>query len=536
MADAAPTVSRADRTQVVIVGAGHNGLVAACYLARAGLQVLVLEQAERAGGGSRTDETVPGYRFNTHSAAHNIINMTDIGEELGLAEVGLEYLAMDPFAVAVFDDGRIVRFHRDIERTVDELRAVSAQEADAYAAFMRKAVPLIEWSMTGIEAGASTRRVAAALPGRLRSAGTALARFGGSQRLIRELLAPYDRLLRESLPSDRLRAPVAAFAAHAGASPIDGGSALFGYWQAAYHLFGQWHARGGAQGLIDALLRRADRLGVQVRTGARVTRIAQQNGTVQGVELASGERLPAQVVMTAMDPRTALLDLLDPPLTGSRARDLSSTHRGNAVQCVVHVAVDRLPAYPGALPGDYTGLQSFVDSLDDLAAGFARAEAKLLPLDPVPTYAFTPSAMDASLAPTGHHTVYLACPCAPFDVEGGWERHAEAFGERMIATIAERAPGFRESIQGVAIRTPELMAAELAWPGAHPMHLDITLDQLAWMRPTLELAGHTSGVRGLFITGSGTSPVGGVAGSPGRAAAKAILRAHGAPRAAASNG
>ena len=148
----------------------------------------------------------------------------------------------------------------------------------------------------------------------------------------------------------------------------------------------------------------------------------------------------------------------------------------------------------------------------------------------MPTYAFTTSALDDTLAPAGRHTMYLACPCAPFTVEGGWERAAEAFAERMIDTVAARVPDFRDTIVGMSVRTPQQMAAELAWPGAHPMVLDITPDQLAWMRPVPALGGHDTPVRGLFVSGAGTAPVGGIAGTPGRATAQRVLTIHGRPR------
>jgi phytoene dehydrogenase-like protein len=514
-------------TQVVVVGGGHNGLVCACHLARAGLEVLVVEAAEAVGGGTRTVETVPGYHFDTHSVAHNIIRMTDVAEELDLGACGLEYLEMDPFAVAFFADGAIVRFSRDVEATVASIAAVSPADAEAYRDFVAAATPLVVALLSGVEAGASPARVARMLPGRLRAAAGALARNGGPAGIVSRLLAPYGRLLVQALPSDRTRAPVSAFAAHASAGPDAPGSGMFALWQAAYHRYGQWHARGGGQGLTDALVRRLASLGGHVRTAAPVARVVARDGTVQGVVLEDGERLPAQVVVTAMDPRVALLDLLDPPLSGPPGEALRRARRGNAVQMVVHVATDRLPPYPGARPGDWNGLQSHVDSLDALAAGFAAAEARRLPPDPVPTYAFTTSALDTTLAPPGHHTVYLACPTAPFAVEGGWDRHAEAFAERMIDQVERRAPGFRDTVRGVAVRTPERMAAELRWPGAHPMYLDVSLDQLAWLRPTPQLAGHATPVRGLFVSGAGTAPVGGVAGTPGRAAARAVLARHG---------
>lgn len=510
----------------LIVGGGHNGLVAACYLAKAGIDVTVLEQSHKAGGGSRTDETVPGYLFDTHSAAHNIINMTDILEELGLAELGLEYVEMDPFAVSITEDGQTIRFWRDVDKTVESIRAIAPEDADAYGRFVEEAWPIVELAVAGVNAGASFKREMAMLADRVLPL-VRMLKTHGAFGLVELMAMPYGAMLRRYLSTDAVLAPIGAFAAHGNASPIDFGTAFSAIWQAVYHRHGQWHAKGGAQSLTDALVARLESRGGQVRCDTLVDKIVQRDGAVQGVVLEDGERIPAHVVVTAMDPRVALLDLLDPPLDGRVAADLRTAHHGNAVQMLVHIATDRLPPYRGAQPADYTGLQSFVDTFDSLERAFAAAQDRRLPEDPVPTYAFTPSALDDSLAPEGHHTVYLACPAAPAIVRGGWEACKEEFADRMIETVEKRAPGFRDSIQGMSIRTPEMMEAELRWAGAHPMYLDLSLDQLISARPTVALGDHTTPVRGLFISGAGTAPVGGVAGTPGRAAAKAVLKRHG---------
>ena len=501
---------------VVIVGAGHNGLVAACYLAGAGLDVVVLEGLDRPGGGARTEETVPGYRFDTHSVAHNIINMTTIPAELDLAGAGLEYREMDPFSVAVHADGRRVRFFRSIEATVDSIAESSLAEAKAYAAFMKQAVPVIRTVLPTIRGELSARQV----PRRLVGVAGALRR--DPVGIVRDALGPYDSLLRRRLPTDLTRGPVAAFAAHAAMGPSLPGGAIFAWWQAAYHLFGQWHARGGAQGLTDALVTRLASLGGELRCGARVARIEAPGGRVAAVVTEGGERIEARAVVAAIDPQVALLQLLDPPLSGSAGADLAAARRGNVVQALVHVATDRLPPYPDARPGDWNGLQSFVDRLDDLTAAWNASEAGHLP-DVLPLYAFTTSAIDATLAPPGHHTVYLACPAAPAEVRGGWPARRDELVERALDTMEERAPGFRASIQGVSARTPDVMAGEDGWPGAHPMHLDLALDQLGPFRPTRRLSGHRTPVAGLYVSGAGTNPTGGIAGTPGRRAARALL-------------
>jgi len=500
----------------VVVGAGHNGLVAACYLAGAGRDVVVLEQLDRPGGGSRTEETIPGHHFDLHSAAHNIINMTDIPAELDLPGAGLDYLEMDPFSVAVHADGRHVRFFRSVERTVESIAEVSSREAAAYRRFIDVSLPVVRTVLPAVRGETSL----ATLPRQAAEVVRVLRH--GPLTVARDLVSPYDSLLRRWLPSDLTRGPVAAFAAHGGVGPSVPGGALFAFWQAAYHLFGQWHGRGGAQNLTDALVTRLTALGGQVRCASPVARIEARAGRVVAVSLESGERIAAANVVTAIDPKTALLELLDPSLDREVGADLAAARRSNVVQCVVHIATDRLPPYGDGRDGDWNGLQSYVDRLDDLTEAWTQAEARRLP-DRLPLYAFTPSAIDDGLAPAGHHTVYVACPAAPYEVEGGWPARTDELVERCVATLEERAPGFASSIVGIAPWMPDRMASTGRWPGAHPMHLDIALDQLGPFRPTKRLGGWRTPVDGLYLSGAGTNPTGGIAGTPGRQAARALL-------------
>jgi phytoene dehydrogenase-like protein len=315
---------------------------------------------------------------------------------------------------------------------------------------------------------------------------------------------------------------VAAFAAHAGVGPSTPGGALYAYWQAAYHLFGQWHGRGGAQNLTDALTARLRSSGGELRCSAPVERIEARQDRVRAVVLEGGERIAAANVITAMDPKTALLTLLDPPLAGEAGADLAAARRSNVVQAVVHVATDRLPPYPDSRPGDWNGLQSYVDRLGDLTRAWAQAEAGELP-DRLPLYAFSPSALDDSLAPPGHHTIYLACPAAPSSLNGGWPSRRDELVERALDIVASRAPGFRSTVLGTSAWTPDQMEAVERWPGGHPMVLDIALDQLGPFRPTRSLGRWRTPVAGLYISGAGTNPTGGIAGTPGRQAARALL-------------
>jgi len=453
-----------------------------------------------------------------HAVAHNILNMTAIPSELDLAGAGLEYIEMNPFSVAIRADGRRVRFCRSLEATLASLAESDQEEADAYAAFMEAAMPIVRAVLPAIRGEVGL----AEIPERLLNLAHVLRHGHGPSEVVRDLLSPYSSLLKRWLHSDLTRGPVSAFAAHANVGPHTPGGALFAFWQAAYHLYGQWHAKGGSGALIEALVRRLNVSGGQVRCGAPVARIDAAGGKVRAVVLEGGESIETAAVITAIDPKIALLALLDPPLSGRDGAELAAAHQSNVVQSLVHVAVDRLPPYLHSHPDDYHGLQSYVDTLAEMTQGFLQAEAGYLP-DSLPLYAFTTSALDESLAPPGHHTVYLACPSAPGRIKGGWEQWCEPFVERCLDVVESRAPGFRNTIQGMRAFTPLDMEREGRWPLGHPMYLDITLDQLGQLRPTHHLGNHRTPIAGLYISGAGTNPTGGIAGTPGCLAAHALL-------------
>ncbi|MGH3437423.1 MAG: FAD-dependent oxidoreductase [Sciscionella sp.] len=296
------------------------------------------------------------------------------------------------------------------------------------------------------------------------------------------------------------------------ASPATPGSAIYGLWQAFYHQVEQWHAVGGAQGLIDVLTRRLESYGGRWRTGAVVARILRNGERVTGAELGSGKHIDATCVITAIDPAIALLDLLNRPLSETAASALCGVHRGNAVQMLVLPATTALSAYPGTQRGDWNGLQSYVDTPAALADGFAAAEARRLPDDPVPSNAFTPSALDDSLAPPACHTVYLApVPVTrrmadrPRAVCRADDRHRRGAGARVARE--HRRPGYPYT-GGYGTRTALARSTPDA-PRYQP-------------RPARSAASHPGAVRawhadgtpmvGLFVTGAGHRARGGYSG------------------------
>lgn len=519
------------RDAVVVIGAGHNGLICACYLALAGLDVLVLEQAAHIGGACWTEETISGFRFDTHAVAHNMINMTDIPRDLRLDECGLDYLPMDPFATALSPNGPPFRLYRDLERTCAEIARTSPGEARAYRRFVHTFDPLVAAALEVMAASGAGARLRA-LPGQIAGVARMLHRLGPGG-LAATLAAPYRRLLDEYLPSERLRAPVAALAAHATVGPDQPGGAFYAIWQAAYHRSGMWHPRGGSASLPLALERRLLSLGGRIRTGADVARIELRRGRAAGVALRTGEQIAAGAVVAAINPKIALLELLPAEAAAERLlRRMRATTIANAVQFVVHVALHELPPYrdaPG--PDCWNGMAALTRDVAQVRRAFAQAIAGEAPEDP-PVYAFTPSAGDASLAPPGQHTLYLACPAYPYRFADGrdWRAVAQREAERLAAAMEAYAPGLRERIIDLVPRTPAQAEQEIRLLGGHPMHLDLTPDQLFVLRPLPGLGRYRTPVPGLYLSGAGTNPAGGVLGAPGRNAAKRLLADRRIPR------
>ncbi len=513
-------------TDVIIVGAGHNGLACACYLARAGLTVRVLDQATRIGGAVHTAATIPAmpdYRFDTCSVIHNMINMTTILGELDLAGVGLEYIETDPFTISFFPDGAQVRFYRSVERTCAEIARYSSRDAEAYAAFIRAADPVVELALAAFRSSGDRGRGP-------REWGTRLATAYGTIRrnhlstLVRQLVGSYGALLEETFESEYARAGIAALAAHGTLGPHTPGASFFVLWQAAYHRHGNWHARGGSGALARALQARLEAWGGHVRTDAPVARILVEGG-VTGVVLADGEKIAVRRVVAAVNPQTALLDLVGPAhLPVTLVRQLRARHRSNAVQFVVHAALDRLPPWPGAPADAWNGMQSVAGSVAQVRENFLQAEAGIAPICPA-AYVFTPSAIDDTVAPPGKHGAYIACASYPARFADGasWRQRGEGEAHRLLDAVEERAPGFKDSVTGLAWRHAEDWEAEIGLLGGHPIHLDLTLDQLGGFRPLGPLASHRTPIEGLYLTGAGTYPTGGVSGVPGRVAARALL-------------
>lgn len=527
MTAAGPAAAR--HPDVVVVGAGHNGLVAACYLARTGLAVEVVEADDVLGGAVSTVERWPGVRVDRGSSAHVIIRHSGIVEELGLAAHGLRYLDCDPWGFAPAPrpgddgpDGRPLVFSVDLDATCASIEAAcGAADAAAYRRFVAV------W-------GPRSRAVVAAF-GRPPSPAALVRSFwplgaprNGQPRtsggdLAVDFLGSGDALLDRWFAGERLKAALAWFGAQSGPPMSEPGTAAMVGWVALLHDVPPGHPVGGSGGLTAALRRRLESDGGRVALGDGAARLLVGGGRVRGVETVSGRRIGAAAVVAAChvgvtrelagDAAPAALADADPPI-------------GNGFGLVVRALTDALPAYPGVDPDlALSGLQLLCTDRAELAAAHGDWGAGRLPRSPVPL-AMSFTAGDDTLAPPGRHVVTIWGQWYPYALADGGDWDALAAGEarRLVEAVDRFAPGFAASVRAVHVQTPLALERELSLPRGNVMHVEMGLASMFGFRPTPALAGYTvPGLPGLYLAGASTHPGGGVSGNSGRTAARVLL-------------
>jgi phytoene dehydrogenase-like protein len=524
-----PGPSGTDGVDVVVIGSGHNGLVAACYLARAGLSVEVVESDDVLGGAVSTVERWPGVRVDRGSSAHVIIRSSGIVEDLDLAAHGLRYVDCDPwgFAPAPFPgaagpEGQPLVFSVDLDATCASIAAACGPgDAAAYREFVAV------WSRRSRAVAASFgRRPTPA--GLVRSFWPLGAPSAGRPRtsggdLAADFLGSGDALLDRWFTSERLKAALAWFGAQSGPPMSEPGTAAMVGWAALLHETPPGHPVGGSGGLTEALRRRLEADGGRVVLGDGAARLLVEDGRAAGVETVSGRRVRAEAVLAAChigvtralagDAAPPALALADPPL-------------GNGFGLVVRALIDAVPVYPGVPPAvSATGLQLLCTHRADLAAAHGDWAAGRLPRTPVPL-AMSFSATDDTLAPSGQHVVTIWGQWYPYELADGsdWDALADAEAARLVEAVDRYAPGFARSVQRLYVQTPLALERELSLPRGNVMHVEMGLASMFGLRPTPALSGYTvPGLPGLYLAGASTHPGGGVSGNSGRTAARLLL-------------
>ncbi len=505
---------------VVVVGAGHNALVAACYLARAGLDVEVVERRDVVGGAVSTVERFPGFHMDVGSSAHIMVRHTGIVEDLDLAAAGLVYQDLDPWGFAPFGDEAIV-FWVDLDAACASIEAVcGGKDAAAYHRFASDWADRNERVFEAFQAPPTGANLGRHLWNVGRATGL------GGLELSRQFLTSADALLDEHFDDERLKTALAWMGAQSGPPTHEVATADLVGWNTLMHRRPPGHPVGGSGMLSVALARRFTALGGTLRLGDACARIVSRNGRASGVVTASGEHIRAATVVAGCHVLTTF-ELLGwdalPPAFAQRAR--RAIRVGNGIGMVVRLATSDLPHYPGAVGGaEWRAIQLIAPSRTFLRKAHGDFNAGLPPERPA-VLAMTFSAFDDTIAPPGKHNVTVWGQWHPYELSNGehWDAIAQREGDKLVAAVDAAAPGFADAVEQVHVQTPLELERELGLRRGNVMHVEMALDQMFAWRPLPELAGYRTPVRGLYLTGASTHPGGGVFGASGRSAAAVVL-------------
>jgi len=521
--------------RVVLIGGGHNALVAAFYLAKGGFKPLVLERREMVGGGAITEEFYPGFRAST--LAHTVGPLrADIVRDMQLQRFGCEILSPDPRVFAPTPDGQALFFYNDTAKTAEGIAPFSKKDAGKYAQF----AGVLESFNEVLAQIASMTPPAIDKPSpedfwNLFKTGRGVRQLGkeGIFNLFRWSPMAVADFVSEFFDTELLRAVIAARGIFGNAlGPWSAGSTAVLLLRAAADAHPVGSAafpRGGLGSLTRALAESAKEAGAEIRTEAEVERIRVKDGAVAGIVLKDGEEIAAQAVVSGADPKRTFFQLLDPsqldPVFANRIKNFRAW--GNVAK--VNLALGGLPSF-SALETDERTLRALSGrihvgpDIDYLERAFD--DSKYGELSRAPYLDVTiPTILDPALAPDGKHVLSAYVQFAPYKLkEGNWNTNRRELGLRVINTLTAYAPNFSSLVEGVQVITPEDLETCYGFAGGHIFHGELALDQLFTMRPVLDWARYKTPIRGLFLCGSGTHPGNGLTGASGANAAREIIR------------
>jgi len=517
---------------VVILGGGHNGLVTAFYLAKAGFKPLVLERNAQVGGAAVTDEFHPGFRCSTLAHAAGPIR-PDIVRDMQLEQHGLKLITPEIAVTALSPDGRALSLFQDAGRSAQEIAAFSQKDSAKYSEFQQS---LGKIGKVIAEALATTPPdIDNPSRGDLWSmlkTGRAIRKLGKKDmfRLLRWGPMAVADLAAEYFETELLRAVIAArgvFGTFLG--PWSAGSALVLLIRAAGdpHPAGSaWFAAGGMGAVTQAMASAAKAAGAEIRTAAEVIEIRVQNGAVTGVLLATGEEIQARIVISNADPKRTLLKLTDPVHLSPNFVQRLQNYRGNGTVAKVNLALSALPRFTALRNGDNSALRGRIhigNEIDYLERAFDESKYGNFSRQPYLEVAI-PSLTDPTLAPEGKHVMSIYMQYAPYKLKGDWEQQRKALGQTVVQTLAQYAPKLPELILTHQIITPRDLEERYGLTGGQIFHGELALDQFFTMRPLLDWARYRTPIENLYLCGSGTHPGAGLTGGSGANAAREILR------------
>lgn len=514
------------RFDVVVIGAGLNGLIAAAFLAKAGLKTLVLERTDRVGGGARMTEIAPGFRCPT--LAHTTALDPAIVRALAVERHGLEIFQSDADVCAPTGDGRALTLWRDPARACRDIGAFSSRDGARYVPFLesvRRISGVLARALDSLPPSLDAPTAGDVFAGlKLGRAFRALGKADG-HRLMRWISMPVADLVAEWFESEPLRAAVAAGGVSGSfLGPRSAGSSLVLLLLGAIHghpISNGWLSRRGVGAASDALAEAAREVGVVIRTDAAVQRVEVTADAASAVTLASGESIAARAIVSNVDPKRTLLEMIDPIHLAPEFVRRVQHIRARGTLAKVNYAVSALPNVANQSPDALSGRIRLAHNVDAIERAFDVA--KYGDFSPEPWIELTiPSITSPSLAPNGAHVVSAYVQYAPYALRGTtWDDERERLGEVATRTIGRYAPGFESMIVARQVITPLDLERTYGFTGGHIFHGELALDQLLG-RPVLGWTRYATPIRNLYLCGAGTHA--GLNGGSGARVAKEVLK------------
>ena len=523
---------RNGKFDAIIIGGGHNGLVAGAYLAKAGKRVLILERRHLVGGAAVTEEIFPGFRYSVCSYVVSLFR-PEIIRELDLPSHGMEILPLD-CTFNPLPNGDYLFRGSDPEETRREISRHSPADAEAYAEYGRVMMQMARFvkPVLAMEPPDPTSlRPGQWLPW-IRM-GKRFQDLEPDHRFIHAKMMTMSAVdfLENWFESDVMKAALSVsgiIGTFLGVrSPGTAYVLLHHYMGEIDGSFRSWGlARGGNGAISEAVAAAARKFGAEIRTEAPVASINVHNGTAVGVTLENGEEIPARMVASGVDPHLTFLKLLDPGHLDSEFREGIGKFRYRGSSGKVNLALDRVPRFrslPEAGP-HLRGAISIAPSVDYLDRAYDEAKYGNFSSRPFLDIVI-PSLTDQTVAPPGKHVMSIFVQYAPYHLrEGNWDDRREEFGDTVIDTLEEYAPGIRKSILHRQVLTPLDMERDFGLTEGNIFHGELSREQLLFQRPLIGYSRYRTPIRNLYLCGSGAHPGGGVMGAPGRLAAHRILK------------
>ena len=510
-------------SRIIIIGGGHNGLVCAAYLAKAGKQVTVLEAADQVGGAAATREFAPGFKA---SCAHLMYLLDqDISKELGLKSNGLAIAKSRLDTIALAEDGNHITIKA---RSVDG-GGLSKEDRAAfkeYRRFMSKFAAVIAAMHNLVPPRITQERGDLMTLGKLALKVRMLGRDDMREFLRIGGINIHD-ILKENFDNPLLKGALSLDAVLGTFSGPRSNNSVF---TALHRMSGNNAgaagtasvAAGGMGAVTEALAAAARKAGANIRTSSPVSRILMDGMRVAGVELADGEQIPASTVVSNADPKTTVMDLLGARhVEAGFARKVNNIRaKGNTAK--LHLALDGLPDFKGVSKAQSGERLVIAPTVEYVESAFNHCKYGEFSAKPVAEITI-PSIHDSSLAPDGKHVLSAIVQYAPRHLGAGWSEGKSAFMEVIMDVLSKYAPDIREKTIAAELLTPEDIESEFRMPGGHWHHGEMSLDQFLMLRPVPKSAQYKTPVDGLFFCGAGCHPGGGIMGSAGRNAANVVL-------------